>query len=64
LRWYAKYDSAPTVSNTLRAITDPVQIPNVPMYIVLSTATGGVVGAPNPATFPQTQSVSRVRVTQ
>jgi beta-glucanase (GH16 family) len=47
----------------LRTITDPVQIPDVPMYVVLSTATGGTGGGtPNPATFPQTQFVSWVRV--
>lgn len=65
LRWYVKYESAPTVEHTLRTITDPTQIPNVPMYLILSTATGGVGGGtPNPATFPQTQYVSWVRVTQ
>jgi beta-glucanase (GH16 family) len=64
LRWSASYDDGETFE-TLRTITDPDQIPNVPMYVILSTATGGVgAGAPNSATFPQTQTVTNVRVTQ
>jgi beta-glucanase (GH16 family) len=50
---------------TLRTITDPVQIPNVPMYVILSTAIGGTGGGtPNSSTFPQTYRADWVRVTQ
>jgi len=50
---------------TLRTITDPARIPNVPMYVILSTAIGGIGGGtPNPATFPQTYQADWVRVTQ
>jgi beta-glucanase (GH16 family) len=48
---------------TMRTLTDPDQIPNVPMYVVLSTATGGTGGGtPNPATFPQTQAMDWCRI--
>jgi len=50
---------------TLRTITDPARIPNVPMYVILSTAIGGIGGGtPDPATFPQTYQADWVRVTQ
>jgi fibronectin type 3 domain-containing protein len=50
---------------TLRTITDPARIPNVPMYVILSTAIGGVGGgSPDPSTFPQTYQADWVRVTQ
>jgi beta-glucanase (GH16 family) len=47
---------------TLRTVTDPTQIPNVPMYVILSTAIGGAAGAPDSATFPQTYSIAYVKV--
>jgi beta-glucanase (GH16 family) len=49
----------------LRAITNRARIPNVPMYVILSTAIGGIGGGtPDPATFPQTYQADWVRVTQ
>ena len=39
--------------------------PNVPMYLVIHTAIGGIGGGdPDPATFPQTFEVDYVRITQ
>lgn len=49
----------------LRTITNPSQIPNVPMYLVINCAIGGIGGGtPNPATFPQTYLVDWIRVTR
>jgi beta-glucanase (GH16 family) len=48
--------------HTLRTLSDPDQIPNVPMYVMLSTAIGGVVGPPNPATFPQTYELDYIDI--
>jgi beta-glucanase (GH16 family) len=40
-------------------------VPNVPMYVIIHTAIGGVFGGtPNPTTFPQTFQVDWVRITQ
>jgi beta-glucanase (GH16 family) len=40
-------------------------VPNVPMYLVINTAIGGLGGGdPDPGTFPQTFQVDYVRVTQ
>jgi beta-glucanase (GH16 family) len=40
-------------------------VPNVPMYVVLNAAIGGIGGGtPDPRTFPQTFLVDYVRVTQ
>ncbi len=64
LIWSVDYEDG-TGWHTLRTLSDPDQIPDQPMYVVLSTATGGIGGGtPNPATFPQKQYVSWVRVTQ
>jgi beta-glucanase (GH16 family) len=50
---------------TLRTITDPTKIPNVPMYLTINAAIGGIGGGtPNPATFPQTFQVDWIRITQ
>jgi beta-glucanase (GH16 family) len=50
---------------TLYTITDPSRIPNVPMYLTINAAIGGIgVGTPNPNTFPQTFQVDYVRITQ
>jgi beta-glucanase (GH16 family) len=41
------------------------RVPNVPMYLVIHTAIGGIGGGnPDPSTFPQTFQVDYVRVTQ
>ncbi len=64
LEWSVSDDEGETFT-TLRTITDTAQIPNVPMYVILSTAVGGIGGGtPNPATFPQTYQVDWLRVTQ
>ncbi len=50
---------------TLRTVTGSASVPDVPMYLVLNAAIGGIGGGtPNPATFPQTFSVDWVRVTR
>jgi beta-glucanase (GH16 family) len=50
---------------TLRTINDAESVPDVPMYIVINAAIGGIGGGtPDPGTFPQTFSVDWVRVTQ
>jgi beta-glucanase (GH16 family) len=49
---------------TLRTVTGAGNVPDVPMYVVLSTAVGGVGGGtPNDATLPQTATWDYVRVT-
>lgn len=41
------------------------RVPNVPMYIIINAAIGGMGGGdPDPHTFPQTFQVDYVRVTQ
>jgi beta-glucanase (GH16 family) len=62
LQWSVSYDDGANFS-ILRTITDPDQIPNEAMYVVLSTAVGGVVGTPDPDTFPQTYEIDWVRIT-
>lgn len=50
---------------TLYSISGATKVPNVPMYVILSTAIGGSGGGtPNPNTFPQTYLVDYVRITQ
>jgi beta-glucanase (GH16 family) len=50
---------------TLSTITDPSRIPNVPMYLTINAAIGGIGGGtPDRNTFPQTFQVDYVRVTQ
>jgi beta-glucanase (GH16 family) len=50
---------------TLRTITDPAKIPNVPMYLTINSAIGGIGGGdPDPSTFPQTFQVDWVRITE
>jgi beta-glucanase (GH16 family) len=50
---------------TLRTVTGAGSVPDVPMYVVINAAIGGIGGGtPNPSTFPQTFSVDWVRVTQ
>jgi len=40
-------------------------VPNVPMYVIIHTAIGGLFGGtPNPSTFPQTFQVDWVRISQ
>lgn len=64
LRWSADEEDG-NGYHTLREIIDPDQIPDVPMYVILSTAIGGVgAGTPDPDTFPQTYTVDRVIVEQ
>lgn len=47
----------------LRTLTDPTKIPNVPMYLVISTAIGGAGGTPEPTDYPSAYEISYVRVT-
>jgi beta-glucanase (GH16 family) len=50
---------------TLYTVTGADRVPNVPMYLVIHSAIGGIGGGtPDPATFPQTFSVDWVRITQ
>jgi beta-glucanase (GH16 family) len=50
---------------TLRTITGATAVPNVPMYITINAAVGGIGGGnTDPATYPQTYSIDWVRVTQ
>lgn len=49
---------------TLQTVSNPSEVPNVPMYIVLNMAVGGFGGTPVPAGFPATMEVDWVRVTQ
>jgi beta-glucanase (GH16 family) len=49
----------------LRTVSGSEHVPNVPMFLVIHTAIGGVgAGDPDPATFPQTFEVDSVRITQ
>jgi beta-glucanase (GH16 family) len=50
---------------TLYSVRRSRHVPNVPMYVVIHTAIGGLGGGkPDPTTFPQTFQVDYVRVTQ
>jgi beta-glucanase (GH16 family) len=50
---------------TLRTITDTNNIPQVPYYLTINAAIGGIgVGTPDPNTFPQTMQIDWVRITQ
>jgi beta-glucanase (GH16 family) len=50
---------------TLYTVRGSTRVPNVPMYLVIHTAIGGIGGGkPDPSTFPQTFQVDYVRVTQ
>ncbi len=50
---------------TLYSVRGSKRIPNVPMYMVINAAIGGIGGGePDPSTFPQTFQVDYVRVTQ
>lgn len=50
---------------TLYSIRGSERVPNVPMYLVIHTAIGGVGGGdPDPSTFPQSFLVDYARVTQ
>jgi beta-glucanase (GH16 family) len=49
----------------LYSVTGSEHVPDVPMYLVIHTAIGGVGGGdPDPATFPQTFQVDYARITQ
>jgi beta-glucanase (GH16 family) len=49
----------------LRSVTGADSVPNVPMYLVIHTAVGGIGGGdPDPASFPQTFEVDYARITQ
>jgi beta-glucanase (GH16 family) len=49
----------------LRSVSGSENVPNVPMYLIIHTAIGGIGGGdPDPATFPQTFDVDYVRITQ
>jgi hypothetical protein len=49
--------------STLSRMRHP--FPNVPMYVVINAAIGGIGGGhPDPGTFPQTFQVDYVRITQ
>lgn len=49
----------------LRTVTGSEHVPNVPMFLILHTAIGGIGGGdPDPTTFPQTFEVDSVRITQ
>ena len=49
----------------LYSVNGSTNVPNVPMYLVLNTAIGGIGGGdPDPASFPQTFEVDSVRITQ
>jgi len=48
---------------TLQTVTGSANVPNVPMYLVLHTAIGGIGGGtPNPATFPQTMEIDYAQI--
>jgi beta-glucanase (GH16 family) len=50
---------------TLRTVTGAGNVPDVPMYLVINAAIGGLGGGtPNPSTFPQTFTVDWVRISQ
>jgi beta-glucanase (GH16 family) len=49
----------------LYSVRGSKRVPNVPMYLVINAAIGGIGGGePDPSTFPQTFQVDYVRVTQ
>ena len=49
----------------LRSVSGSDDVPNVPMYLIIHTAIGGMGGGdPDPATFPQTFEVDYARITQ
>ena len=49
----------------LYSVSGSKNVPNVPMYLVIHTAIGGIGGGtPDPASFPQTFEVDYVRITQ
>ena len=49
----------------LRSVSGSKNVPNVPMYLVIHTAIGGIGGGdPDPASFPQTFEVDYARITQ
>ena len=49
----------------LRSVSGSDNVPDVPMYLVLHMAVGGVGGGdPDPASFPQTFEVDYARITQ
>lgn len=50
---------------TLRTVSGPTNVPNVPMFLLIHTAIGGnAVGPPNSSTFPQTMEVDYARITR
>jgi beta-glucanase (GH16 family) len=50
---------------TLYSVRGLEKVPNVPMYVVINAAIGGLGGGdPDPSTFPQSFQVDYVRVTQ
>jgi len=50
---------------TLRTVTGAGAVPDVPMYVVINAAIGGIGGGnPDPNSFPQTFTVDWVKVTQ
>jgi len=49
----------------LRSVSGSDKVPDVPMFLVIHTAIGGVAGGePDPASLPQTFEVDSVRITQ
>jgi beta-glucanase (GH16 family) len=49
----------------LYSVSGSKNVPNVPMYLVIHTAIGGIGGGdPDPASFPQTFQVDYARITQ
>jgi beta-glucanase (GH16 family) len=49
----------------LYSVSGTRNVPNVPMYIVINSAIGGLGGGtPDPRSLPQTFAVDYVRVTQ
>lgn len=49
----------------LYSVNGSSKVPNVPMYLVIHTAIGGIGGGdPDPASFPQTLEVDYARITQ
>lgn len=50
---------------TTRTVTDPVYIPNSPMFLLIQNEMGGVFGGnPNPATYPDTFAIDSVKIWQ
>lgn len=48
-----------------RTVTDPVYIPNSPMFLLIQNEMGGVFGGvPNPATYPDTFAIDSVKIWQ